>query len=84
MSLRNNSSLKEPTYPRVSSRELEVASHIAQGETTIEIAKRLFLSVHTVMSHRKNLMAKLEARNTSHLVAICFERGIFMNRKSHY
>lgn len=51
-------------------REKEVLKLIADGMTNAEIAKKLFISVTTVDTHRKNLLAKLEAKNTASLVRI--------------
>ncbi|MFC0774876.1 response regulator [Terrimonas alba] len=51
-------------------REKEVLELIADGMTNIEIAQKLFISVTTVDTHRKNLLAKLEAKNTASLVRI--------------
>jgi DNA-binding NarL/FixJ family response regulator len=51
-------------------REKEVLELIADGMTNMEIAQKLFISVTTVDTHRKNLLAKLEARNTASLVRI--------------
>lgn len=51
-------------------REKEVLVLIAEGMTNNEIAKNLFISVATVETHRKNLLAKLEAKNTASLVRI--------------
>ncbi len=51
-------------------REKEVLELIANGMTNAEIAKKLFISVTTVDTHRKNLLAKLEAKNTASLVRI--------------
>lgn len=51
-------------------REKEVLELIAEGLTNGEIAQKLFISVATVDTHRKNLLAKLEAKNTASLVRI--------------
>lgn len=51
-------------------REKEVLELIADGMTNIEIAQKLYISVTTVDMHRKNLLAKLEAKNTASLVRI--------------
>jgi len=59
----------------VSSREIEVLKRIALGETSQEIANELFISLHTVLSHRKNLLLKMDARNTAHLVSIGYMAG---------
>lgn len=51
-------------------REKEVLELIAEGMTNNEIAKKLFIGITTVDTHRKNLLAKLEAKNTASLVRI--------------
>lgn len=52
----------------ISERELEVIKLIAEGYTNIEIAEQLFLSPHTVNTHRKNIMQKLGVNNTAAIV----------------
>lgn len=54
-------------------REKEVLELIAGGLTNNEIAQQLFISVTTVDTHRKNLMAKLEAKNTASLVRMAIQ-----------
>ena len=56
-------------------REKEVLELIADGMTNAEIAEKLFISVTTVDTHRKNLLAKMEAKNTASLVKIAVSRG---------
>ncbi len=56
--------------PVLTRREKEVLILIAEGMTNNEIAIKLFISVTTVDTHRKNLLAKLEARNTASLIRI--------------
>jgi DNA-binding NarL/FixJ family response regulator len=51
-------------------REKEVLELIAEGMTNHEIAAQLFISTGTVDTHRKNLLAKLEAKNTAALIRI--------------
>lgn len=60
---------------RISEREKEVLDLISAELTMKEIAHRLFISQHTVISHRKNLMDKMEARNTAGLIRRGFECG---------
>jgi DNA-binding NarL/FixJ family response regulator len=57
-------------------RELEVLKLIAQEFTTTQIADKLFISHHTVESHRKNLLSKLGKKNSAGLVAWAMERGM--------
>jgi DNA-binding NarL/FixJ family response regulator len=52
----------------LTARELEIIRLIADGLTNPEIAGRLFLSVVTVNTHRKNILAKLQLKNTAALV----------------
>lgn len=60
----------------ITNREKEVLRYIADGHTNLEIAEMLFISPLTVDSHRKNLITKLEARNTASLIKIALERGV--------
>lgn len=64
----------------LSHRELEVLKLIASGLTNKEIAETLFISPLTVDSHRKNMIAKLDARNTASLIKIAVENGYFTLR----
>ena len=66
---------KNETYPSITRREKEVLEYIAQGMTNPEIAEKIFVSVSTVDTHRKNLIMKLEAKNTADLVRIAYKNG---------
>ena len=57
-------------------REIEIIRHIADGETNGEIAAKLFLSVVTVDTHRKNILSKLELKNTAALVKYAAEHKL--------
>jgi len=57
-------------------RETEVLKLIAQECTTAEVAERLYISPHTVESHRKNLLAKLQKKNTAGLAAEAVRLGL--------
>ncbi len=52
----------------ISERELEILQLVAQGLTTKQIAEKVYLSFHTVMTHRKNMMRKLGINNTAGLI----------------
>ncbi len=52
----------------ISNRESEIITLIAEGNTNTQIAERLFLSGHTVNTHRKNIMSKLGVKNTAGIV----------------
>lgn len=53
----------------LSKREKQVAHLVADGFTSAEIAEKLFLSELTVNTHRRNIMQKLEMKNSAQLVA---------------
>lgn len=53
---------------RITEREQEVLELLSRGLTTKEIANELFLSTHTVESHKKNMKEKLSAKNVIDLV----------------
>lgn len=52
----------------LTAREIEIIRYIADGLTNREIAEKLFLSIVTVDTHRKNMLAKLHLKNTASLV----------------
>jgi len=57
-------------------REIEIIGYIADGLTNNEIAAKLFLSNVTVETHRKNILAKLQLKNTASLVKYAAEHKL--------
>lgn len=57
-------------------RELEILRHVAIGKTSKEIAEQLFISPHTVDTHRRNLLKKLGCRSVVDLTQVAFHNGI--------
>lgn len=57
-------------------REIEVLKLIAKEYTTSEIASELFISSHTVETHRKNLIRKLNAKSLAGLVKYAVQKGL--------
>jgi two-component system response regulator NreC len=64
------------TYDGLSDREREILHLIAQGKTTPEIAAELFLSPHTVQSHREHIMAKLDLHSKTALIKYAIAKGL--------
>ena len=58
---------KELDEEQLSARELAVLIQVAKGRTNKEIADKLFISVHTVITHRKNITHKLGIKTVSGL-----------------
>ncbi|MNT57288.1 Transcriptional regulatory protein UhpA [compost metagenome] len=62
--------------PKLTRREKEVLSEAASGLTTSQIGEKLFISPHTVESHRKNLIEKFGAKNLSSVIKLAIEYGL--------
>jgi len=60
----------------LSPREIEIVQYIAKGYTTTAISKALFLSEHTVDTHRKNIGRKTGAKTILSLLQYAREKGI--------
>jgi len=61
---------------KISKREKEILALIIKEYTAQEIAKLLFISLHTVETHRSNLMSKLGVRNSAGLVRVALENNL--------
>lgn len=59
--------LKTDEAEGLSNREIDVLKLVALGYSNKEIADKLFISTHTVMSHRKNITEKLGIKSISGL-----------------
>jgi two-component system, NarL family, nitrate/nitrite response regulator NarL len=68
--------LSEDEAPTLTRREKEILKMIAEGLTTNEIAKKIFVSPYTVDTHRKNLLSKFEVSNTALLIKIAGQFGL--------
>ena len=69
-SLRNNA---DPKVPVITRRQKEMLELIAAGMTNNEIAAKLFISAATVDTHRKNLLARFEVKNTAALIKMAIQ-----------
>ena len=56
-------------------REKEVLYYIVHGRHSCEIAEILFLSKHTVLNHRRNILAKTQTTTTAELIAKTIQEG---------
>lgn len=57
-------------------RQLEILTHVSNGEVTKEIAVSLFVCRHTVENHLYTVREKLGARSTTQAVAIALRKGL--------
>lgn len=67
--------------PLLSQRETEIVQLIAQGKTNSEMAEQLFLSIHTISTHRKNILRKLRVKSASELVLYAIQTGLVESGK---
>jgi DNA-binding NarL/FixJ family response regulator len=60
----------------LSSREMDVLECLSEGKTTVQIAKKLFISENTVKTHVRHILEKLNAANRVEAVNKAYQLGI--------
>lgn len=60
----------------LSQREIEIVKKLAEGLTSAQMAEVLFISEHTVKTHRKNILKKLNIHSSSELIQYALNNGI--------
>ena len=73
------SALKKNDQPLLTKREKEILQLITEGNTNTQIAEKLFISIDTVDTHRKNLYSKLNVKNTVMLMRYAIENNLLSN-----
>ncbi|MBD1421032.1 response regulator [Sphingobacterium chuzhouense] len=61
---------------KLSSREIEVLKLIAEGKSSSKIAEQLFISMNTVDTHRKNMMAKCGVNKVTELITFATKNNL--------
>jgi len=64
------------SYDGLTDRERQVLRLIAEGKTTTEIARSLYLSPHTVQTHRDHIMEKLNLHSKAELIKYAIRKGL--------
>lgn len=77
-----NGSLVPPEIGRLSARQREVLELVAQGFTSAAIAERLHISPATVVTHRRDLMQKLDLHSVAELTRYALEHQLIAGKKS--
>lgn len=72
----NNTSLDSNGDIRLTPRECDIVRAIARGLSNKEIAENLFLSVHTVTTHRRNISSKLGIHSASGMTLYAILHGL--------
>jgi len=74
---RNNKPAKQTdTHSSLTKKELEIIELIAQGISYKEIADKLFISLHTAHTHRKNIFKKTGVKKSSELIRFALKNNI--------
>jgi len=61
---------------KITSREKEIIILLSQGLASKQIGQKLFISKHTVDTHRRNLLKKTKTKNTLEMTAVCIRNGL--------
>jgi DNA-binding NarL/FixJ family response regulator len=64
------------TYTALGPREREIVQLLAEGHSSARIAERLYISVRTVETHRRNIMKKLHLHNVAELTKYAIREGL--------
>ena len=67
---------KEAQVTELTAREQEIVKLIAQGKMAKEISGLLNVSIHTIYTHRKNIMKKLEISSPVELITYAINKGL--------
>lgn len=70
---------KKMTDIPLTPREIEVLQLIVQEYSNQEIAEKLFISIRTVDTHKRNMLEKLGARNSAGLVKYAIQKGLIQD-----
>ncbi|MDH6252435.1 DNA-binding NarL/FixJ family response regulator [Chryseobacterium sp. H1D6B] len=64
------------SIPRLTKREKQILKLLAEGKTSVIIAEELCLSSLTVDTHRKNLLQKFQAKNSTELITLAIQQDL--------
>jgi len=67
---------EDPAYIELTPREKEILKLVCEEMSTQEIADRLFISVHTAETHRRNILSKTGCKNSVGLVRYAIENEL--------
>jgi len=66
----------DDTYELLTTREREVLQLLAEGKSNKDVATMLDLSLHTVETHRSNILQKLNLHGTPELILYAIRKGV--------
>lgn len=69
-------STQKTIFENITAREMEILLQLALGKTSKDIGKELCISKHTVDTHRRKLLKKLNCQSTVELTRLAFQKGL--------
>jgi len=66
---------EDPNYSELTNREIDILRLVCQELNSQEIADKLFISKHTAETHRRNLLSKIDCKNSVGLVKFAMDNG---------
>lgn len=73
---KNNSIHNALLFSELTAREKEILGYICDGKNTREISEDLFISLHTVETHRRKILTKLGVKNTASMVKVAIKSNL--------
>src|SRR5690606_31316306 len=64
-------------YDELTNREKEILGYICDGKNTREISENLYISLHTVETHRRKILTKLGVKNTASMVKVAIKSNLY-------
>ncbi|MGI9531319.1 response regulator transcription factor [Lutimonas sp.] len=78
-----NKNIYQAYHNYFTKREHEIIAELCAGLTSNEIGDKLYISQHTVATHRKNILRKSACHNIEELSDFCEAHGILKTKKSN-
>jgi len=79
MSFSNTGEPSQKLHDTLTEREMEILLLVAAGKSSKEIADTLFLSPHTINTHRKHILKKLGCKSAAELLSYAYTQGLMEN-----
>jgi DNA-binding CsgD family transcriptional regulator len=72
----NTETIYKPQKNLLTPREKQIVTMMIAGEKTASIAEKLFISIHTVSTHRKNILSKTQSKSAAELISKIIHEGL--------
>lgn len=73
---KNNTKEDVILFSELTAREKEILGYICDGKNTREISEELYISLHTVETHRRKILTKLGVKNTASMVKVAIKSNL--------